>query len=72
MDYEKKLKELEDIIEKLESGEVGFDNAIQMFERGAELCKDLSKSFEDAKGKVTVIREELMGILQEEQFLPED
>ena len=71
MDYEKQLNELEDIIQKLESGEIGFDDAVKLFERGAELCKNLSKKFDDAKGKVTIIREELMGILKEEQFPPE-
>lgn len=72
MDYDKQLNELEEIIEKLESGEIGFDEAVKMFERGAEICKNLSKSFDEAKGKVSIIREELMGILKEEQFQPEE
>ena len=72
MDYEKQIKELEEIIEKLESGEIGFDEAVKMFEVGAEICKNLSKMFETAKGKVSVIREELMGILNEEPFMPEE
>lgn len=72
MDYEKQQNELEEIIEKLESGEIGFDEAIKMFERGAEICKNLSKTFDEAKGKVSIIREGLMGILHEEQFQPEE
>ena len=72
MDYEKQINELEEIIQKLESGEIGFDDAVKMFERGAEICKNLSKTFDDAKGKVSVIREELMGIIKEEQFQPEE
>ena len=71
MDYENQLRELENIIQNLESGEIGFDEAVKMFERGAEICKNLSKTFDEAKGKVTIIREELMGILNEEQFQPE-
>ena len=66
MDYDKQMVELENIINDLESGEVGFDQALKMFERGSELCKNLSKIFVDANGKVTVIREELMGILRED------
>ena len=42
MDYENQLRELENIIQNLESGEIGFDEAIKMFERGAEICKNLS------------------------------
>lgn len=71
MDYEKQLQELEQIIQNLESGDVKFDEAVKMFERGAQLCKSLSKTFEEAKGKVMVIREELMGILTEEPLQTE-
>lgn len=68
MSYEQKLKELETIIQQLESGDVKFDEATALFEKGAVLCKELSKMFEDTKGKVSVIREELMGILKEEEL----
>ena len=71
MDYEKQLNELENIIQNLESGEIGFDDAIKMYEKGAQICKNLSEIFDEAKGKVTIIREDLMGILKEEQFQPE-
>lgn len=67
MNYEDNLKELEEIIKKLESGEVKFDEATTLFERGAEICKLLNKSFEEVKGKISVIREEL-GALIEENF----
>ena len=68
MDYEQKMKELESIIQKLESGDDKFDEATKLFETGANICKELSKTFDDAKGKVTVLREELMGILKEEEL----
>lgn len=68
MDYEQSMKELEQIISKLENGDVKFDEATKLFERGAELCKTLSTNFDKAKGKVTVIREELMGLLTEEEL----
>lgn len=66
MNYEDLMKELEDIIQKLESGETKFDDAEIMFERGAEICKELNKKLEETKGKVTVIREELGAILEED------
>ncbi|MBE7074432.1 MAG: exodeoxyribonuclease VII small subunit [Clostridiales bacterium] len=68
MDYDKNMKELEAIIQKLESGDVKFDEATNLFERGAELSKLLYNSFEEARGKITVIREDLMGILKEEDM----
>ena len=36
MDYENQLRELENIIQNLESGEIGFDEAVKMFERGED------------------------------------
>ena len=68
MNYESNINELEEIISKLESGEVKFDDATKLFERGSEICKNLAKTFEEAKGKVGVIREDLMGILKEEEM----
>lgn len=68
MDYEQNVKELENIIQKLESGDVKFDEATRLFEKGANICKELSKTFDDAKGKVAVLREELMGLLKEEEM----
>lgn len=66
MDYEESLKELELIIAKLESGEVKFDEATKLFERGAQLSKDLLKNLEQVKGKVTVIRQELDELVEQD------
>ena len=65
MNYEEAMKELDEIITKLEDGNTEFDEASKLFERGAELCKLLNKSLEQTKGRVTVIREELGAILEE-------
>ena len=66
MSYEQLTKELEDIISKLEDGETKFDDATNLFERGAEICKILNKTLEQTKGRVTVIRQELGALLEEE------
>ena len=66
MNYEALMKELEDIIFKLEDGDTKFDDATKLFERGAELCKILNRNLEESKGRVTVIREELGAILEED------
>ena len=66
MSYEEGMKELEEILYKLEDGETKFDEATKLFERGAQICKELNKNLEDIKGKVTIIREELGALLEEE------
>ena len=66
MSYEELMCELEDIMRKLESGDTKFEDATKLFERGAEICKNLNKVLEQAKGRVTVIREELGSLLEED------
>lgn len=66
MNYEELTKELEGIMTKLESGEVAFSEAVTLFERGAQICKQLNSLLDGAKGKISVIREELGCILEEE------
>lgn len=66
MNHEELMTELENIIYKLEDGETKFDEATKLFERGAEICKILNKNLEETKGRVTVIREELGALLEEE------
>lgn len=66
MNFEEGMKELEEIIYKLEDGETKFDDATKLFERGAEICKFLSKNLEETKGKITVIREQLGSLIEEE------
>jgi len=65
MNFESKLEELDLLIKKLESGEVGFDEASKMYEDGAQLAKDLLKNLEMTKGKVSVIRDELNSLIEE-------
>ena len=66
MNFEEGMKELEKIISNLENGDTQFDEAAKLFERGAEICKCLNKNLEETKGKITVIREELGTILEED------
>ena len=41
MDFEKSLKELEGIAEKMSSGEMGLAKAVETFKRGMELVRAL-------------------------------
>ncbi len=66
MNYEDGIKELEEIIYKLEDGNTKFDEATKLFERGAEICKELSKKLEETKGKITIIRETLGSLIEED------
>jgi len=55
--FEKNIKQLEDIIRKLESGDVKLSDSIKYFEEGVKLTASLSKALDEAQSKITVLTE---------------
>lgn len=49
MKFEELLKELEEIVKELESGELSLDDSIKKYQRGIELSAECKKMLEDAK-----------------------
>ena len=47
MKFEEAMKELESIVEKMESGMLSIDESLQMFSRGIELSKECKKQLQD-------------------------
>lgn len=58
--FEENMKKLEEIVEKLESGDVKLDDSIKLFEEGINLTKLLQKTLDDAEGKIKVVAEEAL------------
>ena len=57
MAFEQALKELEEIVAKLEGGEVGLEDSIKLYERGEKLkgrCEKLLKEAEARIEKITL------------------
>jgi exodeoxyribonuclease VII small subunit len=50
--FEDAQRELEQIIERLERGEAGLDEALQLWERGEELYKLCVGKLDAAQGKI--------------------
>ncbi len=40
MDFEKKLNRLEEIVQKMEKGELSLDDSLKLFEEGVKLSRD--------------------------------
>jgi len=55
MSFEDALKELEDIVRTLESGQAKLDDAIRSYERGAALKRHCEAKLRDAQVKVEKI-----------------
>lgn len=52
MTFEEAQKELEEIVERLERGQVGLDEALRLWERGEELHRLCLEQLDAAQGKV--------------------
>ena len=52
MDFEKKLEELENIVEKLGSGELSLEASLKLFEKGVKLSRECSEQLSQSEKKV--------------------
>ena len=56
VNFEKQLARLEEIVEKLEAEQTDLDSAVQLFEEGMTLSKELSQKLETVKFKVSELK----------------
>ncbi|MBR3968256.1 MAG: exodeoxyribonuclease VII small subunit [Clostridia bacterium] len=54
-DFEKSIKELENIANSLENEQISLDESIALFEKGVKLSKDCSEYLENAKQKIVML-----------------
>ena len=55
--FENSLKELENIVSKIENSEVSLDEAISLFEQGVKLSDECRKTLENAERKIKTLTE---------------
>ena len=53
--FEEALKQLDEIVKKLESGENSLEESIELYKKGATLCGECSKLLENAKLTIKTI-----------------
>ena len=53
--FEEKIESLENIVSKLEKGDLNLDDSMAKFEEGMKLSKECSKILEDAEKKITIL-----------------
>lgn len=56
-DFEKSLKELEEIANSLEKEQTSLDDAVTLFEKGIKLSKECSAYLETARQKIISLTE---------------
>jgi exodeoxyribonuclease VII small subunit len=55
MDFEKKLNRLEEIVEKMETGELALEDSLKLFEEGIKLSRDCNTQLTEAEQKVKLL-----------------
>ncbi len=55
MDFEKKLTRLEEIVEKMEGGDLALDEALKLFEEGVKNSRECQKQLSEAEEKIKVL-----------------
>ncbi|MDF2520620.1 MAG: exodeoxyribonuclease small subunit [Clostridia bacterium] len=65
MTFEQALERLEEIVSKLESGNVSLDESIEIYQEGIMLSKQCSGMLQEAEGKVMAIVNKEQDVLEE-------
>lgn len=66
--FEENIKELEEIVKKLESGEVSLDDMLKLFEEGVKRSRECTRQLEEAEQKISILTKKADGTMKEESF----
>ena len=65
-DFEANLKNLEVIVDKLESGEIGLEQSVKLYEEGMKIKKICDKKLKDIEMQIKKIRNDKNKIIKED------
>jgi exodeoxyribonuclease VII small subunit len=71
-DFETALKRLEDIVRKLENGELSLDSALELFEEGIQLSRFCHGKLDSAERRVEILLKNSAGQIGPAPFAAED
>jgi len=57
-DFETALRELEQLVDKMENGNFGLEESLQQFERGVSLTRACQKALSEAEQKVRILMQD--------------
>lgn len=70
--FEAALKRLEEIVSELESGELGLEQSLKLFEEGVKLARVCNARLEEAERKVEVLLKDKSGRMTAKPFEEEE
>lgn len=66
--FEESMKQLEEIVEELESGNLPLEKTLKKFEEGVKLSKACNKKLDEIEKKVTILMKDSNGDIKEQSF----
>jgi exodeoxyribonuclease VII small subunit len=70
--FEQALKQLEQIVREMESGDLPLELALKKFEEGVELSKFCSQKLEETERRITILMQNSSGAAVEKPFLVDE
>ena len=70
--FEQAMKQLEQIVQDLESGDIPLEKAIKKFEEGVELSKFCSKKLDESEKRITILSQDATGNVSDTPFIADN
>lgn len=70
--FEEALKELEEIVNRLEQGEIPLEEALQLFEQGVKLSRSCHTKLDEAQKRVEIVLKDEGGKMTAQPFKMEE
>lgn len=71
MTFEEALKRLEEIVARMEGGDLNLDESLKSFEEGVKLTRFCEKKLDEAEKKVEILMKDKGGRLTAVPFTPQ-
>lgn len=68
LNFEKALTELENIVEKMERGDLSLNESLALFERGVQLARFMRGEIETAEKKIEILLKNEKGGIKSKSF----
>lgn len=72
INFEKSLAELEEIVKKLEGGNISLDEMLEYFEKGTKLVTDCNKVLDETEAKLNILMKKDGEITKQDFVLAEE
>jgi exodeoxyribonuclease VII small subunit len=66
--FEQAIKQLEQIVQDLESGDMPLEKAIKKFEEGIQLSKYCTEKLDESEKRITILMKDAAGNVNEKPF----